>query len=565
MKTIIPVKHQSSLPLDKIIIKNLSAGGENAAGHTGEAVPMDVVFVGAGPAGLSGAIRLAQLIKQHNENGGNLGDIQIAVLEKAANLGGHTLSGAVINPKAIRQLFPELSDQDLPFRKKVESERVYFLTESGKVRTPTPPPMHNTGNYVASLCEVVRFLGQKAEELGVNVFTSFPADALLTDGQNIQGVRTVAAGLNRDSQPGSQYMPPNDITAKLTVLTDGTRSPLSQAYCQWQNINSDQPQIYALGVKELWRVKKAPQEVIHTLGYPLPLDCFGGSWLYPMADDMISFGLVVGLDYKPHNLDTHKLLQKLKQHPLFKEILEGGEILEWGAKTIPEGGLNSLPKRLHGDGLLMAGDSVGFVNVPALKGVHYAMQSGIYAAEAAFEALKKNDFSAQTLNIYDEKIQGSYIKTDLHKVRNMRQAFKSGFYAGSVKAGLMTITGGLFPGDKTAAHEDADEPKTVNGADTSENSETSKANTIGLSKVDAVYLSGNKTRDDIPQHLTVGKDISPEVADMYAAMCPAGVYERRGDQLVVNAPNCVDCKATDVIGPRWQPREGGAGPDYKMM
>jgi electron-transferring-flavoprotein dehydrogenase len=350
-------------------------------------------------------------------------------------------------------------------------------------------------------------------------------------------------------------MPPNDITAKVTVLTDGTRSPLSQAYCQWQNLLPEQPQIYALGVKEIWKVKKAPEEVIHTLGYPLPLNCFGGSWLYPMGNDLISFGLVVGMDYKPHALDTHKLLQKLKQHPLFKNILEGGEVLEWGAKTIPEGGWNSLPKKLHGDGLLIAGDSAGFVNVPALKGVHYSMQSGMLAAETIFEALKKNDFSANTLKTYDDKIQSSYIKTDLYKVRNMRQAFKDGFYMGSLKAGLMTVTGGMFPGG-SAPHEDAAEAKDVQPM-TYEN--------VGLSKVDAVYLSGNKTRDDIPQHLTVGKDISPEVADMYAAMCPAGVYERRGDQLVVNAPNCIDCKATDVIGPRWQPREGGAGPDYKQM
>jgi electron-transferring-flavoprotein dehydrogenase len=547
MKKITPIQHQKPLPLEKLILKNPAP--------VGEAVPMDIVFVGAGPAGLSGAIHLSRLIKKHNENGGNLGDIQIAVLEKAANLGGHTLSGAVMNPRAIRELFPELSDSDFPFRKKVESEKVLFLTESGHVRMPTPPQMHNSGNYVVSLCEVVRYLGQKAEELGINVFTSFPADALITDGQNVQGVRTTPAGLLRDGQPGSQHMPPNDITAKVTVLTDGTRSPLSQAYCQWQNLLPEQPQIYALGVKEIWKVKKAPEEVIHTLGYPLPLNCFGGSWLYPMGNDLISFGLVVGMDYKPHALDTHKLLQKLKQHPLFKNILEGGEVLEWGAKTIPEGGWNSLPKKLHGDGLLIAGDSAGFVNVPALKGVHYSMQSGMLAAETIFEALKKNDFSANTLKTYDDKIQSSYIKTDLYKVRNMRQAFKDGFYMGSLKAGLMTVTGGMFPGG-SAPHEDAAEAKDVQPM-TYEN--------VGLSKVDAVYLSGNKTRDDIPQHLTVGKDISPEVADMYAAMCPAGVYERRGDQLVVNAPNCIDCKATDVIGPRWQPREGGAGPDYKQM
>ncbi len=587
MKLITPLQYQAVLPLDKLLLQNPAP--------VGEAVPLDVVFVGAGPAGLSGAIHLARLIKKHNEavasggaQGAALGDIQIGVLDKAPNLGGHTLSGAVMNPRAMRELFPELKDNDIPYRKKVEGDRVYLVTESGQIRLPTPPPMHNDGNYVVSLCEIVRFLGQKAEEVGVNIFSSFPADALLMSGSTVKGVRTTPAGLGRDSQPGSQYMPPNDITARVTVLTDGTRSALAQAYCQSQNILSDQPQIYALGVKEIWRVKKAPREVTHTLGYPLPTNAFGGSFLYPLADDMVAFGLVVGLDYKDHNLDVHKLLQKLKQHPLFKQYLEGGEVVEWGAKTIPEGGWNSLPKRLHGDGLLMAGDAVGLVNVPALKGIHYAMQSGMYAAETAFRALLANDTSAKALSGYDEKIKTSYIRDDLYKVRNMRQAFKSGFYWGGFKASVMTATCGLFPGGGSHHVEDAAEAKDVAAADSNASSSTGGAATTGasaptssvglsassatatvavkmLSKVDAVYLAGNKTRDDIPQHLTVGKDISSDVADMYASLCPAGVYERQGDKLIVNAPNCIDCKATDVIGPRWQPREGGSGPDYKLM
>lgn len=567
MKTLTPIQFQSPLPLEKLILKNPTP--------VGEAVPMDVIFVGAGPAGLAGSIHLAQLIKRHNESGGSLGDIQIGVLEKAGQLGGHNLSGAVMNPRALRELLPDLKDSELPLRQKVEGDQVYLLTENGKIRLPTPPPMHNTDNYVVSICEVVRFLGQKAEGLGINIFSSFPAESIITDGQFVKGVRTTPAGQKRDGSPGPQFMPSNDITAKITVLTDGTRSPLSQAYCKWQKIESDQPQIYALGVKEIWKVKEAPKHVTHTLGYPLPTNAFGGSWLYPMANDMISFGLVVGLDYKNHNLDTHKLLQKLKTHPLFQQYLSGGEIVEWGAKTIPEGGWNSLPKRLHGDGILMAGDSVGFVNVPALKGIHYAMQTGMYAAETIFEALKKNDFSSASLSSYDVKINNSYVKKDLYQVRNMRQAFKSGFYLGGLKASLMTATCGLFPGGSAHNVEDAQEEKNVVSDSFMNSNLASGANQAGLSKVDAVYLSGNKTRDDIPQHLSVGAngsktlaigtEITKEVAEMYAALCPAGVYECKDGKLVVNPPNCVDCKATDVIGPRWEPREGGSGPNYKLM
>lgn len=556
MKYIRPAAYQLPLEIDKLILKNPAA--------LSEPVPLDVVFVGAGPAGLSGAIHLAHLLKKESLN-----DVQIGVLDKAANLGGHTLSGSVINPKAMRTLFPELEDKDFPFRSKVSGDRVYMLTKNGQIRLPTPPPMHNDGNYVASLCEVVRFLGKKAEELGVNIFSSFPADALITDGHAIKGVRTAPAGQNRDGQPGSQYLPPNDIMANITVLADGSRSPLAQAYCQWQNILSDQPQIYALGVKEIWNVKKVPQEVIHTLGYPLPTNAFGGSFLYPLADNMVAMGLVVGLDYKQHNLDTHKLLQKLKQHPLFKQYLDGGEVIEWGAKTIPEGGWYSLPQRLYGDGIIMTGDAAGFVNVPALKGIHYAMQSGIFAAETILAALKSKDFTSNTLKTYNEKINSSFIRDDLYKVRNMRQAFKSGFFLGGAKASIMTATCGLFPGRTAHLTEDAHEEKEVctdtHGAVDGAAHGAVPAPVKTLSKVDAVYLSGNKTRDDIPQHLAVGKDIPSEVADMYAALCPAGVYERQGDKLIVNAPNCVDCKATDVIGPRWQPREGGSGPDYKLM
>jgi electron-transferring-flavoprotein dehydrogenase len=300
--------------------------------------------------------------------------------------------------------------------------------------------------------------------------------------------------------------------------------------------------------------------VIHTVGWPLPNDAFGGSWIYPMAPDAVSFGLVVGLDYPELDLDVHELLQRLKRHPLLEPILAGGELLEWGAKTIPEGGWHSLPERLRGDGLLVAGDAAGLVNVAALKGIHYAMQSGILAADAIYRALGKEDTSAESLASYDATLRGSYVFGDLHRTRNMRLAFKSGFWLGGVRASLMSLTGGRFPGGRIAVEADAETPRrpAPRAAFKPDGKRT-------FSKGDAVFRSGNKTRDDVPVHLLVGRDIPAEVARFYEHVCPAGVYERDGDRLVVHAANCIDCKATDVVGPRWTPREGGSGPSYKRM
>jgi electron-transferring-flavoprotein dehydrogenase len=519
-----------------------------------------VLFVGAGPAGLAGAIRLAQLVRQDAESGGGLGEVEIGVLEKADTLGEHNLSGAVVNPGPFRTLFPELAEEAFPFRTPVRGERVYWLGETGQRRLPTPREMRNHGHYVASICEIVRWLGEQAESLGVNLFTGFTAEGLLMEEGKVVGVRTVPSGLDREGKPGSGYMPAGDVTASVTVLADGTRSALAQAYCRSQGIGSTNPQIYALGVKELWETKNPPKDVIHTMGWPLPNDAFGGSWLYPMGDDLVSLGLVVGLDYPQHSLDVHELTQRFKSHPLIRPHLDGGELLEWGAKTIPEGGLHSLPERFHGDGLLITGDAAGLVNVAALKGIHNAVQSGIFAAETIFSALKAKDTSAKILAAYDEMLRQSFINEDLYRTRNMRLAFKSGFYTGGIKAWLMSVTGGIFPGGSLSTPSDADEARTITPA-----AEFRPDGKSTLSKLDAVFRSGNATRDDIPSHLVLGEDVPPEVAEFYAHLCPAGVYEREGDRLVVNPPNCIDCKATDILGPRWTPREGGSGPRYKRM
>jgi electron-transferring-flavoprotein dehydrogenase len=548
---VVPARYQPPLPQNRLILNEAPDA---------EAIEMDVVFVGAGPAGLAGAIELARLAQKDAAEGGSLGELQIAVLDKAASLGEHNLSGAVVNPKPFRELFPELSDADFPFRAPVTKETVHLLTATGSFRIPTPPPMHNQGNFIASISEIVRWLGEKAEGLGVNVLPGFPADSLLVDAGVVRGVRTVPSGLDRAGQPTSRHEPPTDVTARVTVLSEGTRGPLAMAYRDWQGIGSDNPQIFALGVKEVWETKVPLEGIVHTLGWPLPRDAFGGSFMYPLGPNLVALGLVVGLDYRQTTLDVHQLTQRMKLHPFFRKYLEGGEMVEWGAKTIPEGGYHALPRRLSGDGVVMVGDTAGFVDVPSLKGIHYAMQSGIYAARAVFAALKAGEPTADALKRFDELVHASYIVDDMKKTRNMRLAFKDGFFVGGAKAGLMTLTGGRFPGGKIDMHADADAPREV----TPEEPFVPDGK-LTFSKVDAVFKAGNQTRDDIPSHLIVGKDIPAEVADLYVHLCPAGVYERDGDRLVVNAPNCIDCKATDVIGPRWTPREGGSGPAYKQM
>jgi len=420
--------------------------------------------------------------------------------------------------------------------------------------------MRNHGNHIASICEIVRWLGERAEELGVMILPGYPADGLLADGESVIGVRTAPRGLNRDGEPGGAgYMPPVDVTARVTVLSEGTRGALSQAYLDWQGVRSANPQIYSLGVKELWEVPRPLDRIIHTMGWPLIRDGFGGSFAYPLADDLVALGLVVSLDYGNARLDVHALLQRMKHHPLFRRILEGGEMVEWGAKTIPEGGYHSLPERRHGSGICIVGDAAGYVDVASLKGIHYAMHSGVLAARAIYAALTADDVSEAGLASYTEAVDRSFIARDLRRNRNMRLAFKSGFFAGGAKASLATVTGGRIPGGRIATKTDAAEGKAMGLA-------VEGAGPLAVSKVDAVFRSGNQTRDDIPSHVLAGDAVPPEGAAFYARMCPAGVYEESEDgELVVNAPNCIDCKATDVLGPRWTPREGGSGPTYRRM
>ena len=541
MGIVLPVRHQAPLPGTLIRAEKPHA----------EAIELDVLIVGAGPAGLACAIQLAKTAP----------NLAIGVLEKAGALGEHVLSGAVINPVALRALFPEKQDADFPFRQRVDAEAVYFLTEGGSTRIPTPPTMKNHGNYTVSLCELVRWLGEQAESLGVNLFPGFPVASLLVDGQRVIGVRTVPAGLDRDGNPTDVFQEPTDLVAKVVVVAEGTRGPLAQAWRDWQGVGSDNPQIFALGVKEVWQVQRPVSRVIHTMGWPLPTDAFGGSWCYPMGPQQLSIGLVVGLDYHDAELDVHESLQRLKLHPLFRELLQGATLLEWGAKTIPEGGFHAIPVRLSGDGIVMVGDTAGFVDVPSLKGIHYAMESGMLAATAIADALRQPEAADGTrFAAYDRAVRQSRIVRDMRVTRNMRLAFKDGFFGGVVRAGLMTLSGGAFPGGRIAMGRDVEAPRTTHPAEP-----FVPDNVTTFSKVDAVFKSGNATRDTIPSHLIVGTDITGEVAEFYTHLCPAGVYERHGDTLRLNPPNCIDCKATDVLGPRWTQREGGSGPKYRLM
>ncbi|MCY4320867.1 MAG: electron-transfer flavoprotein:ubiquinone oxidoreductase [Bdellovibrionaceae bacterium] len=546
MKDFIPKDFQAPFSEQDFIIEGNQQPGEDS-------IELDVLFIGAGPASLTGAIHLAQLAKSKKQN------IEIGIMEKADEVGGHTLSGAVINPLVFKWLFPDKADKDFPFRKKVKKESFYLLSEQKTFPLPVPPGMKAKGCWTASLCEVARFLAKSAQELGVNIFTSFPAEKLLMNEGKVVGAISKAYGLNKDGTKTDNAEPASKIFAKVVVLSEGSRGHLTQAYLQNQNITSHYPQTYALGVKEIWEVKKEPDNIFHSIAWPLDSKTFGGSWFYPLGEGLVSLGLVVGLDYPSAQLSIHDKFQKMKDHFLFKKYLEGGKCIEWGAKTIPEGGYHAIPNRLSGDGVLIIGDSAGFVNMASLKGIHYAMASGYYSAETIMSAFDKKDFSHSSLKEYDQKIKNSFIAKDLYIYRNLRQSFHKGLFSGLIKAGLITLTRGYLPFDfkKSQLQEDSKIKRQVNSSHFSENER--------MSKVNAVYLSGNKTRDKIPSHLIQKAGIKKDIALFYEKMCPAGVYEQKGDQLIVNAPNCIDCKATDILGPRWTPRERGSGPNYKIM
>ncbi|HEX4526719.1 MAG TPA: electron-transfer flavoprotein:ubiquinone oxidoreductase [Gaiellaceae bacterium] len=537
-----------------------------------ERIDVGFLIVGAGPAGLAAAIRLGQLAEEHPETAERLGEVPVAVLEKGKAPGSHLLSGAVVNPRGLQRLFKDRKRVDeMPFYGEVHGESVLFLTKRRALRIPTPPTMVNHRNYVASLSQLGRWLGDEAEALGATILPETSAERLLVDGGRVVGVRTGDRGRGRGGEELGNFEPGSDITSRVTILAEGTQGHLTGAALDHFRLRSDNPQVWALGVKEVWKVAKPLRDVVHTMGWPLRSGRkyreFGGSFIYPMGDDMVTVGMVVGLDYRDAELSVHDLLQELKTHPRVRKILDGGERVQWGAKTIPEGGFVALPKKLHAPGLLLCGDGVGLVNVPALKGIHYAIESGRLAAEAAWRTLERGASGRDALASYDEAVRASFIWSDLKEVRNMRQAFGRGFYAGGALASAMTVTKGRFPRGEMETERDAEQSLIV--------TDRAKAypapdGVLTFDKLSSVFASGNRTRDDQPNHIRVQTKVPRELGELWARMCPAHVYEvgeadGEGTVEVKLAPsNCVQCGAITAKGGRLTPPEGGSGPEYTL-
>src|SRR5213596_357295 len=531
-------------------------------------IEVGVLIVGAGPAGLACAIRLGQLLEDAPELAERLGDVPVAVLEKGKQPGSHLLSGAVVNPRSLRRLFKgRLRTDQMPFRERVEHESVYFLTPGRAMRIPTPPTMRNHGNYVASLSQLGRWMAERAEEAGATILPETAATTLLVSDARVRGVRTGDRGRGRHGEELGNSEPGSDIVARVTVLAEGTQGHLTGVALDRFGLHGENPQVWALGVKEVWKVAKPLDRVIHTMGWPLRPQAryreFGGSFIYPMGADMVTVGMVVGLDYRDVELSVHDLLQELKTHRLVRRLLEGGERVAWGAKTIPEGGFLSLPKRLHAPGLLIAGDGAGLVNVPALKGIHYAVESGRLAAEAAVSALRRGEAPGRrgALAGYDEALQQSFVWRDLKQVRNLRPAFGRGLVLGGALAGAMTATRGVFPPGNARTEADADQELIRTDRATGYPVPDGK---LTFDKLSSVFLSGNATRDDAPNHIRVRREVPEEIAELWEHMCPAQVYETVEGGVEVIASNCIQCGAITAKGGRLTPSEGGSGPEYTL-
>jgi electron-transferring-flavoprotein dehydrogenase len=549
-----------------------------------ERIEVGVVIVGGGPGGLACAIRLTQLLAEDEALMESLGEVPVALVEKGKSPGSHLLSGAMMNPSAMRKLFPDTPESEWPTYGAPDKDSVYMLPNAKRSipLKPIPPPFKNHGNHVTSVAQLGRWLSQKAEDAGVYILGETSAHTLLVDEGRVVGVRSGDKGRGREGQELSNFEPGADLIAKATVLAEGTAGHLTGAAIRHFDIGSEDPQQWELGVKEIWEVQQPLDRVIHTMGWPLKFASkyreFGGSFMYPMGEDRVSLGFVVGLDYKDARFSVHDALQQMKQHPLFAKRLEGGKRVGWGAKTIPSGGYWARPRQLWVPGMTIVGDSAGMVNVPTLKGVHYAMHAGMFAAEAIYERLKAGA-DCSDLSNYQKLVEGSEIEEDTYRTRNMRQPFAKGFFVGGAIASMMTISGGRVPGGRWATHDDATMPVFI-GPDRKYPKPDGKTT---FDKLSSVFATGNATRDDAPNHIRIQDKVPLEVALMWQNMCPAQVYEvpdeeleaasANGDgkpdgkhevKLQITPSNCVQCGAITAKGGRLTPPEGGDGPNYQV-
>jgi electron-transferring-flavoprotein dehydrogenase len=551
-----------------------------------ETLEVDVLIVGGGPAGMSAALRMAQLQK---EKGGE--PLAIAVLEKAREAGAHMLSGAVLDPSALKELVPDFKEKGAPLATEVHEDDVYFLTRTGKVRFPfTPPPLKNHGNYIVSLNRFVKWMGGLVEAEGIDVFTGFSASEVLYDGDRVVGVRTGDRGIDKQGKPKSTFEPGVDIRSKVTILADGVRGNLTKQIVRRLALDEGKsPQLFAIGIKELWEVPEdrlKPGTVIHTMGFPLRMHEFGGGFIYAMPSGVLSVGFVSGLDYRDPMFDPHVTFQHFKRHPLVAPLLEGGQMVRYGAKALPEGGWHTIP-RVYADGVLIAGDAGGFLNSIRLKGVHLAMRTGMLAAETAFDAVRAGDVSKERLQAYERAISASPVRKELYPVRNVHQSFSYGLVPGVLYSGLSLVTGGWWYRDPMPGHAGYERMAKID--DFYKDGRPDPDSVVRPAKIDRlltfdrltnVHYAGTRHAEDQPSHLIVhDTDICrtrcrEEYGNPCTRFCPANVYEMvdAGDgrkTLQINASNCVHCKTCDIMDPYqvidWVPPEGGGGPHYEGM
>jgi electron-transferring-flavoprotein dehydrogenase len=557
-----------------------------------ETLDVDVVIVGAGPAGLAAAYKLAQLVAAHNATAEKkIEPLSIAVLEKGKEIGSHGLSGAVMDPRGIAELIPDWLERGCPVEAPVGEDGFWYLTESLKLAAPIlPPQLQNHGNYVISIGELVRWMAPIVAGMGVDLFPEFAATRVLFENGRAVGVRTGDKGIDKNGKPKPNFEPGIDIHAKIVILAEGPRGTLTKQLAGMFDLYAGKnPQTYAVGVKELWQLPEdrfPAGNVIHTLGWPLDMDTFGGSFLYGMKDRIVDVGLVVGLDYRNPTLDPHHEFQRFKLHPAIRSVLQGGKMIAAGAKVVPEGGYFAMPK-MYGDGFMLIGDSAGYVNGTRFKGIHLGIKSGMLAAEAALHALIHENYSSQQLSEYEALFENSWAKDELWSQRNFHQAFEYGQLAGVLNAGLGIVTGGRGFGlinrlEGHAGHEQMQRIQRYFGTeDPHPPSKMKFDNTYTFDKVTDVYYGGVVHEENQPAHLLI---LDPEVCITRCTeefgnpcfnFCPANVYEPkptadgRGRVPFLNFTNCFHCKTCDIMDPyqviTWVPPEGGGGPDYKKL